>query len=106
MARAGVVDTLYRADPPGALLIAPLDEFTAVYHRRSGITHLLTEPAPQILAILAERGLSLDALLARLRADYDLTDGEQAALSARLDELVAAGLVCADPAGAASVVAA
>ena len=86
-------DGPYRAPPEGGLLIAPLDEFTAVYHRASGITHLLTEPAPQILAILGEGALSLDALLDRLARDYDLTDGTRAALAARLAELVEAGLV-------------
>ena len=86
-------DSLYRAPPEGGLLVAPLDEFTAVYHRASGITHLLTEPAPQILAILGEGALSLDALLDRLARDYDLTDGTRAALAARLAELVEAGLV-------------
>ena len=96
-------DSLYRAPPEGGLLVAPLDEFTAVYHRASGITHLLTEPAPQILAILGEGALSLDALLDRLARDYDLndgdltdgdrTDGTREALAARLAELVESGLV-------------
>ncbi len=84
---------IYRADPPGGLVVAPLDAFTAVYHRRSGMTHLLTEPAPQILAILGEATLSLDALLDRLAGDFDLADATRPALAARLDELVAAGLV-------------
>ncbi len=75
------------------MLVAPLDEFTAVYHRASGITHLLTEPAPQILAVLGEGALSLDALLDRLGRDYDLTDGTREALAARLDELIDSGLI-------------
>ena len=86
-------DALYRGPPEDGLLIAPLDAFTAVYHRASGITHLLTEPAPQILAILQEGALSLDLLLDRLERDYDLADGTREALAARLDELVEAGLV-------------
>jgi len=88
-----VPDALYRGPPEDGLLIAPLDAFTAVYHRASGITHLLTEPAPQILAILQERALSLDSLLDRLERDYDLADGTREALAARLDELIEAGLV-------------
>lgn len=83
----------YRAPKSEGLVIAPLDAFTAVYHRASGITHLLTEPAPQILAILAEGDLSLEALLARLAREYDLEDADNAALAARLDELIDAGLV-------------
>ena len=83
----------FRADPSDARRAAPLDAFTAVYHRASGITHLLTEPAPQILAILGEGTLSLDALLGRLGDDYDLEDADRDALAARLDELIDAGLV-------------
>ncbi|WP_380781610.1 HPr-rel-A system PqqD family peptide chaperone [Sphingomonas sp. R86520] len=86
-------DVVYRGPPEHGLLAAPLDEFTAVYHRASGITHLLTEPAPQILAVLAEGAMSLDALLGRLSSDYDLEDADSAALAARLDELIEAGLV-------------
>ncbi|MEG8019410.1 hypothetical protein [Sphingomonas sp. LR55] len=53
-------NAVYRAPPSDGLLIAPLDEFTAVYHRASGITHLLTDPAPQILAAVQEgRGRSM-----------------------------------------------
>ncbi len=84
---------VYRGPLAGGLLVAPLDAFTAVYHRASGITHLLTEPAPQILAALGEGGLALDALLARLGQDYDLTDGTRDALAARLEELIESGLV-------------
>ena len=86
-------DALYRGPPEDGLLIAPLDAFTAVYHRASGITHLLTEPAPQILAILQEGALSLDLLLDRLEQDYDLADGTREALAARRDERIEAGLV-------------
>lgn len=86
-------NAVYRAPPTDGLLIAPLDEFTAVYHRASGITHLLTEPAPQIIAVLGESGLTLGALLDRLAEDYELSDGTREALAARLKELVEAGLV-------------
>ena len=85
--------SVYRAPPSDGLLIAPLDEFTAVYHRASGVTHLLTDPAPQILVAVQDGARSLDALLDRLGRDYDLTDGTREALAARLEELVEAGLV-------------
>ena len=85
--------SVYRAPPSDGLLIAPLDEFTAVYHRASGITHLLTDPAPQILAAVQDGAQSLDALLVQLGRDYDLTDGTRETLAARLEELVEAGLV-------------
>jgi len=42
---------------------------------------------------LSGEGMSAAELLARLGRDYDLVDADADALSARLDELVAAGLV-------------
>ena len=83
----------YRAPPVEALLTAGLDAFTAVFHRPSGITHLLASPAPEILTVLADEPLDLDALLARLADRFDLADADRAALAARLDELIVAGLV-------------
>ena len=86
-------DMLYRAAPATALIAAPLDAFTAIFHRASGITHLLSEPAPEILAELGDGPLTLDALLYRLQQRYDLAEATREALAARLDELVEAGLV-------------
>lgn len=83
----------YRADPPSALLVEPLDAFVAVFHRASGITHLLVPPAPEILTVLGGEALTVDALLARLTAEYELVDADRAALAERVEELVVAGLV-------------
>lgn len=85
----------YRAPPADALLVADLDAFVAVFHRRSGITHLLASPAPEILTMLAGEALTIDALLDRLGHDYALADADREALAARVDELVAAGLLAA-----------
>ena len=84
---------VFRAPAADALIVAELDSFTAVFHRASGITHLLTSPAPEILAMLGERALSIDDLLAAMAERYELADGDRAALAARVDELVVAGLV-------------
>ena len=72
------------------LVTAELPPFTAAFHRESGITHLLVEPAPDILAALSDEPLTLAGLRARLAERFEL-DGD--GLAARLDELVAAGLV-------------
>lgn len=84
--------TRFLAADPATLRVVALDELTLVYHRASGITHVLAPPAPEILAALAA-ALTLDDLLARLSFDFDLLDGGREALAARLDELIAAGLV-------------
>ena len=85
--------TTYRAAPPDSVIVAPIDLLTAIYHRASGQTHLMAAPAPEILEALGQGPLDADALLARLRADYDLVDADPAALTARLEELVETGLV-------------
>ena len=82
----------YRAPPADALIEVELDAFAAIFHRPSGITHLLASPAPEILAALVDP-LDLDQLLAALARRYDLVDPDRDALTARLDELVASGLV-------------
>ena len=78
---------------PESLRIAHLDTFLAAFHRSSGITHLITAPAPEIMAALGEAGMTFAALTERLATDYELGDTDPAALAARLDELVATGLV-------------
>ncbi len=62
-----MADPRWRAAGAALLIVEPLDMFTAVFHRPSGVTHLLNEPAPQILEALAQDDLTMDALLARLR---------------------------------------
>ena len=83
----------YRAAAADQLRIVPLDDFTLIFHRPSGLTHLVTAPAPEILELLGSEALSRDALLARLGAAFELGDASAEALDARLGELVATGLV-------------
>lgn len=81
--------TRYRAPPVDGIAIVPLDDLMAVFHRASGITHLVTSPAPELLDALADRWLSLDDL----EAEFELVGGDRASLIAVLDELAAVGLV-------------
>jgi len=85
--------TSYRAAAPETLRIVPLDALTLVYHRASGITHVVDAPVPEMLEALGRDDLSVGQLLARLSDRYDLLDADPAALAIRLDELVEAGLV-------------
>jgi PqqD family protein of HPr-rel-A system len=82
----------YRAPRADALVAVELDTLTALYHRPSGITPLLAAPAPEIIAALTEP-MTCTELMTALTRDYDLTDPDEAALAARLDELVASGLL-------------
>lgn len=85
-------DAVFVAADPRTVSIVALDALSAIYHRNSGITHVVASPVPELLAALTEP-LTLDALLARLAAEYDLPDADPAALGGRLAELEAAGLV-------------
>ena len=70
-----------------------VDAFLVVYHRTSGLTHLLTEPAPEMLASLGAGEATMDELTRRLGDSYDLTEASPALLAERLAELVDSGLV-------------
>lgn len=83
----------YRAADPETLRIVPLDALTLIYHRASGITHIVDAPVPEILDILHEGPRDVAGLLAILAERFDLDDPDPAALAVRLDELVGAGLV-------------
>jgi PqqD family protein of HPr-rel-A system len=87
-----MADISWRAADPASLIAVPIDGLTALYHRPSGQTHLLAEPVPEILAALSGRALTLPDLRAALAAAHDL-EGDDEALLARLEELVASGLV-------------
>jgi len=84
----------YIADPPDAVRAVELDGLTALYHRPSGLTHILAAPAPQILALLAGQAGDAEEILARIAAEFE-PEAEDAAgaIAARLAELEAAGLV-------------
>lgn len=83
----------YKAAAPEALRIVPFDALTLIYHRSSGITHIVDAPVPEILETLADEHLTTDDLLVRLDQRFDLVDADPLALADRLDELAAVGLV-------------
>ena len=86
--------SLYEADPPGTLRLVELEGLTFLYHRRSGLTHILAPPAPQILAALAAGPANAEQIAARIGADFQIeAEDPAAAMAARLAELEAAGLV-------------
>ena len=80
---------LYHADPPDAVRIVVLDSLTAIYHRRSGQTHVVSEPVPEILQALQDGAADAVTLAERLGVAVH----GHAALAARLDEMIVPGLV-------------
>jgi PqqD family protein of HPr-rel-A system len=81
----------YRAEPHDGLVHVTLDSLTAVYHRRSGQTHIVAPPVPELLSVLDRGALDVPDLLAALGIDDD--EEARALLTARLEELVETGLV-------------
>ena len=84
----------YIADPEDAIRMVALDGLSLLFHAQSGTTHFLAPPAPEILDALREGPADAAGLIRRLRARFELAEGEaESAIRARLDELEAAGLV-------------
>ena len=75
-------------------MVEPLDAMTLIYQRRSGITHIVAEPVPEILAAMGEDAITAAELLRKLAAQFDFggVDAE-AIVASRLEELAALGLV-------------
>ena len=90
-----VPTALYIAEPADQRLIEPLDAMTLIYQRRSGITHMVAEPVPEILAAMGSDAVSAAILVVRLSAQFDLGDASEAeaVIEARLLELAELGLV-------------
>lgn len=89
----------YRAAPKDDLIWHALDSMTLLFHRPSGITHMLADPAPQILEVMEEAPLSAPEIVARLSAIFDVeseSDTENI-VDARLAELSDLGLVARVP---------
>lgn len=87
--------TLYQAEPAEARIIEPLDMMTLIYQRRSGITHMVGEPVPQMLEAMDSDAVDAATLAARLATSFDLgaQDDAIALIAERLEELAELGLV-------------
>jgi PqqD family protein of HPr-rel-A system len=86
---------LYRAEPADMRIHDTLDAMTVIFQRRSGITHIVAEPVPQILAAMGDDPCDGALIAARLQAQFDLGDRKTAhdIICARLEELALLGLV-------------
>jgi PqqD family protein of HPr-rel-A system len=81
--------------PHDSLIVEPLDSLTAVFDRRSGQTHILASPMPELIDALAHGPADLAELTGRLTETFDLSADDAIAdsLAARLSELAALGLI-------------
>lgn len=85
----------YRAEDAANLIIRPLDELNLIYHRLSGITHIVASPVPEILATMKGDALNSGELLERLSHFYELEAESDlmAVIHARLEDLTSLGLI-------------
>lgn len=86
---------LYYRNPDDMLIERELDGLTLVYHKPSGLTHIVDSPVPEILTALEECPQSAWSLLERLLDRYDLEQdtGALTSLEEHLAVLSALGLV-------------
>jgi PqqD family protein of HPr-rel-A system len=78
------------------LVVETLDDMTLIYQRRSGATHMVTAPVPEILSAMAMDSVDAATIAARLADRFDLTtEGDDiiAIIHSRLAEMAALGLV-------------
>lgn len=91
---AGPQSPIYKAETADQLLVEPLDAMTLIYQRRSGITHIVAEPVPEILAVMGGDALNAEQVAQRLAGQFDLDSTDAAEIvAARLEELARLGLV-------------
>lgn len=84
----------FRAEPADQLLIEPLDLLTVIYQRRSGITHIVAEPACEILAVMGDDTIDADEVARRLAVEYEFDGGDAVEIiGVRLAELAHLGLI-------------
>ena len=84
----------YKGAAAAGLIIKPLDDLRLVYQRRSGTTHVVLSPVPEILGAMNGDALTAREVLERLSAHYDLGPAQEAlaVIAARLEEMAALGL--------------
>ncbi len=84
-------DPRFAVSASDTLISVDLDGLVALYDRASAMTHVLAEPAPEILAALGPAPLTARQLLDALDLPDDIET--RPALLARLAELETSGLV-------------
>jgi PqqD family protein of HPr-rel-A system len=86
--------TTYLRAENAHLIIEPLDAMTVIYHRRSGVTHIVADPVPQILASMDAASVTAADIVRRLAVAFEVDDvAAQDIIAARLEEMAELGIV-------------
>ena len=85
----------YFQDECTAVTACALEDITLLYHRKSGQTHMVISPVPELLAALGEAPATAAELHVRLARHYDLGEPAEAIaqIEVHLADLTALGLV-------------
>ncbi|MEJ6595500.1 HPr-rel-A system PqqD family peptide chaperone [Parasphingorhabdus sp.] len=85
----------YRAAPKDDLIWHGLDSMMLLFHRPSGIAHILADPAPAIMEVMEDAPLAAAEIASRLTVLFDVEAGAdlEDIIFARLEELSALGLL-------------
>ncbi len=62
----------YIADPLAARPSVDHEGLTILYHRPSGVTHVVSPPVPELLGVLEEGPADAAGIVARLSARHDV----------------------------------
>ena len=85
----------FKAANPEDIILHMLDMMTLVFHRPSGLTHIVADPVPAILEVMQEGASTSAQITEALENNFDLEEGADVenVVLARLDEMYALGLV-------------
>jgi len=85
----------YQVANPDDLILHALDAMSLVFHKPSGITHVVADPVPAILEVMEGRTLSAEDVGIQLSNNFQLDNVTDlgAIVLARLEELCDLGLV-------------
>jgi len=85
----------FKAANPEEIVLHMLDMMSLVFHRPSGLTHIVADPIPAILEVMQQEVSTPAQIAEALENNFDLEEGVDVenVVLARLDEMNALGLV-------------
>ena len=85
----------FKAANPEDIILHMLDMMTLVFHKPSGLTHIVADPIPAILDVMQDGISTPDQIAEALKNGFELEEGADVEniVSARLDEMFGLGLV-------------
>lgn len=88
--------TTYALAENAPLIIEPLDAMTLIYQRRSGLTHMVAEPIPEILTVMGSQPQTAEDTTRRLATEFDFGENTQVVVeivASRLEDLAKLGIL-------------